>query len=108
MRFDAIETLGANARESGSLWGATYELPLAGLLTSGAAFYGTCAWSLEDPTDAPVQRIEAAMRETRYGFGRERRVRLVFTAHSAPIWLRREVARNRDALIIDADALLGG
>lgn len=107
MRFDAIETLGANARESGSLWGASYELPLAGLLTSGAAFYGACGWSFEDRRDSPVARIEAAMRETRYGFGRERRIRLVFTAHSAPVWLRREVARNRDALIIDADALLG-
>lgn len=107
MRFDAIETLGANARESGSLWGANYDIPLAGLLTSGAAFYGACGWSFEERADSPVGHLESAIRETRYGFGRERRVRLVFTAHSPPVWLRREVARHRDALIIDAAALLG-
>jgi hypothetical protein len=107
MRFDAIETLGLNAREDGSLWGSGYDLPVAGLLTSGGAFYGACGWSFDDRTHSPVAQIEAAMRESRYGFGRERRVRLVFTAQTAPGWLRREVARNRDALIIDAPALLG-
>lgn len=107
MRFDAIETLGVNAREDGSLWGQDYDLPVAGLLTSGGAFYGACGWSFDDRSRSPVARIESAMRESRYGFGRERRVRLVFTAQVAPGWLRREVARNRDALLIDASALLG-
>jgi hypothetical protein len=107
MRFDAIETMGANARENGSLWGTDYDLPIAGLLTSGAAYYGTCAWSYDERSAAPIAEIEHGMRESRYGFGRERRVRLVFTGLPAPRSLRREVARNREALLIDADALLG-
>jgi uncharacterized protein len=108
MRFDALETLGANAREGGSLWGAGYELPVAGLLTSGAAYYGACVWVPDETGGTPLTEIERSMRETRFGFGRERRLRLVFTGRPAPQSLRREVVRTRDAALIDAGALVGG
>jgi uncharacterized protein len=107
MRFDALETLGANAREGGSLWGSGYDLPVAGLLTSGAAYYGACFWAPDDGERAPLADIERSMRETRYGFGRERRLRLVFAGRAAPASVRRQVARNRDAALVDASALVG-
>ncbi len=107
MARDAIETLGANAREDGSLWGAGYDLPVAGILTSGAAYYGTCHWETSGRTDTPLDAIDRQVRETRYGFGRERRLRLLFTGHHAPRRLQREVARRHDAELIDADALVG-
>ena len=107
MMRDAIETLGANAREGGSLWGAGYDLPVAGILTSGAAYYGACFWGPARRTDAPLGALDRQIRETRYGFGRERRLRLLFTGHEAPRWLQREVARRHDAELIDADALVG-
>jgi hypothetical protein len=107
MRFDALETLGANAREMGSLWGPEYEVPVAGLLTSGAAYYGACAWEPDDAVESPLARIERSMRKTRYGFGRERRLRLVFTGRPASQALRREIARNREAVLLDAAALVG-
>lgn len=106
MRFDALETLGANSREEGSLWGADYELPVAGLLRTGAAYYGACVWAPDQATESPLAHIERSMRETRYGFGRERRLRLVFTGHPPPQELRRDIVRNRDAVLIDADALV--
>ena len=94
MLHDAMETLGANAREIGGLWGDGYDLPVAGLLSSGAAFYGACAWSPgAGDRGSPLTTIERAKRESRYGFGRERRLSLVFTGHRAPATLRREVAR---------------
>jgi hypothetical protein len=107
MRYDALETLGANAREGGSLWGAEYDVPVAGLLTSGAAYYGACAWEPDDAVESPLARIERSMRKTRYGFGRERRRRLVFTGRPASQNLRREIARHRDAVLLDATALVG-
>ncbi|MDH3270172.1 MAG: ATP-binding protein [Gemmatimonadota bacterium] len=107
MTFDAIETFGANAREGGSLWGAGYDLPVAGILSSGAAYYGTCRWSGADEGADPLTAIERSMRETRYGFGRERRLRVVFTGRRAPRELRREVARRHDAQLIDVEALVG-
>lgn len=108
MRFDAVETLGANAREEGSLWGADYELPVAGLLRSGAAYYGACVWAPDRATESPLAHIERSMRETRYGFGRERRLRIVFTGRPPSPELRREIVRNRDAVLIDAAAMVGG
>jgi uncharacterized protein len=107
MTYDAIETMGASARESGSLWGAGVDLPVAGILTSGAAYYGSCQWAPPTRTDAPLDRLERNMRETRYGFGRQRRIRIIFSGTSAPRWLQRDVARHSDAQLINASALVG-
>ena len=107
MSHDAIETVGAAVREGGSLWGADYEIPVAGTLTSGAAYYGACLWTAPSRGDAPLDQLERSVRETRYGFGRERRIRLVFTGRPAPRWVQRAVARRHDAELIDAEALGG-
>lgn len=107
MEHDALESLGATARESGSLWGPDVEIPVAGILTSGAAFYGRCSWSAPERPSDPLSQLDGEIRETRYGFGRERRLRLLFTGRTAPVWLRREAARRPDALLIDAEALVG-
>ena len=47
------------------------------------------------------------IRQTRYGFGRERRLRLVFSGRPVPTWLRRETARRADAQLVEASELLG-
>ncbi len=107
MSFDAIETLGAVAREGGSLWGSDAEIPVAGTLTSGAVYYGATGWAEPETGHSPLDGIDAEVRETRYGFGRERRLRLIFTGRTAPTWLRRDVARRHDAALIDAEGLLG-
>lgn len=107
MTFDAIETLGAVAREGGSLWGGGYDLPVAGTLTSGAVYYGACRWDPGAEEGSPLVEIEESLRETRYGFGRERRLRLVFTGRTPSVALRRAAVRTRDAELIDAEALLG-
>ncbi len=107
MRHDALESLGTSVRECGSLWGAEYDIPVAGILSSGAAFYGACAWAVPTPEADPLARLDREIRETRYGFGRERRLRLVFTGGRTPTWLRRMIARRPDAELIDAGALVG-
>lgn len=107
MAHDAIETLAANARESGSLWGSGYDLPVAGILTSGAAYYGSCHWGPLLEADAPLESLDRQIRETRFGFGREARLRVVFTGQAAPGWLLRSVARRHDAEVIDVDRLVG-
>jgi hypothetical protein len=104
--YDAADLLGTNARDAGSLWGPGYEIPVAGMLASGAAYYGVCSWSPFQRSDEPLGTLDAEIRETRYGFGRERRLRLVFTGRAAPQWLQREVARREDAALIDARALV--
>lgn len=108
MRRDALETLGAVAREGGSLWGSDYDLPVAGILTNGAAYFGACDWIPGRPgARPPLRRIEEGMRASRYGFGRQHRLRLVFTGRPPPVGLVREIARDPDARLIDAEALMG-
>ncbi len=107
MAHDAMETLGANARESGSLWTNEYEIPAAGILTSGAAFYGACFWTAPQRGDDPLGPLDKAARETRYGFGREHRLRILFTSTPPPRWLERAVMRGEQAMLLGPDQLAG-
>lgn len=109
MEVDALETLGSNARDSGSIWNSDVEIPVVGTLGTGATYYGTCLWDppVEPRSPTPLQLLDRGIRETRYGFGRERRIRLVFTGRRTPTWLRREAARHTEARVIDAPDLLG-
>lgn len=105
MAHDAMELLGANARECGSLWGSGYDIPVAGTLSTGAPFYGVPV-----PEDAPsgtLRALDAQVRETRYGFGRERRLRLLFTRTRAPAGLQREAARRHDVMLVGLEDLAG-
>lgn len=113
MELDALETFGSSARDSGSIWNTSTDIPVAGTLTNGATYYGTCVWDppaqrAREAPASPLDALDLAIRETRYGFGREHRLRVVFTGRSTPTWLRREVARRHDARLIGADDLVGG
>ncbi len=70
---------GSTTREVGALWGDGYDLPVAGTLTGGAVVYGGCHWHERRPTEAWLDRLEDHVRTTRYGFGREARLRVLFT-----------------------------
>lgn len=107
MRYDAIETLGSNARELGSLWGAGYDIPVAGILTSGAAFFGACHWRPPVRGDDPLGALESEARETRYAFGRERRFRLLFTRAEPPRWLERDALRRDQTILLGPGELVG-
>jgi len=107
MANDAIEVLGSNAREVGSLWGAGYDIPVAGLLTSGAAYYGLPVEAGSEADTTALDRLDAQIRETRYGFGRERRLRILFVDGEPSLPLQREAARRDDVIVVGPDALGG-
>lgn len=106
MLHDAVESLGSNARECGSLWGPGYDIPVAGILGSGAAFYGAPVPPGENGR-AILSALDRQIRETRYGFSRERRLRVLFTRGGVPPELAREAARRHDVVVVDAGALAG-
>ncbi len=107
MTNDAIEILGSNARETGSLWGTGYDIPVAGTLTSGAAYYGLVVGAEYRADTAALARLDAEIHETRYGFGRERRLRVLFVDGEPSVLLQREAARRDDVVALGYDALLG-
>jgi hypothetical protein len=107
MGFDVMESIGVNAREIGSLWGPGYDIDVAGLLRSGAAFYGRAVW-----TDGPagvrtLEGLDREIGETRYGFGRESRLRVLFSGGGFTPGLERAVARRHDALLLGPEAIVG-
>lgn len=107
MALDAMEVLGANARECGSLWGPGYDIPVAGVLGTGVPFYGQVVGETQGEGASALAALDAEVRETRYGFGRERRLRVLFLAGGVPLALLREVARREDVVLVGLDALAG-
>lgn len=107
MAQDAKEVLGANARESGSLWGTGYDIPVAGTLATGIPYYGRLPGEGFQEGSSPLLALDAEVRQTRYGFGRERRLRILFVGETVPPGLLREVARREDAVLVGLNALGG-
>lgn len=107
MRHDAMELLGANGREVGSLWGPEYDMDVAGALFSGAVFYGLAHWGAVPDGARLMERLNRQIRETRWGFGRELRLRTVFSVRDFPRDLEREAARRHDAVLVGAAELAG-
>jgi uncharacterized protein len=104
----AHERLPANAREVGGLWGLDYEVELAGTLRTGAAVYGHAFWGRGRTAESADDRLLEAMRNTRYGFGKEARLRVLFSTEGfSPGLLRRE-ARTDVLHLIGSEALFAG
>ncbi len=101
------EALGAVAREAGGLWGAGYDLPVAATLRSGAVVYGSARWTGEAPGEEVVDAIEEDLGRTRYGFGREARLRVVFTVPDPAEGLLRRAARDEAVAVVGAGDLVG-
>jgi hypothetical protein len=107
MALDAMEWAGANARELGSLWGSGYDVDVAGILTSGAAFYGRCLWGNAPAGVDMLEALDTMVGETRFGFGRERRLRVVFSNGGFTAELTRRAARRDDVALVDGAPLVG-
>jgi hypothetical protein len=85
--------LGVPARRTGGIWGEDRDLPIAGILRNGASFYGVCAWGRGATID-DARALARQMRRTRFGFGREARLRLLVGDGVASDALARHVARE--------------
>jgi len=107
MSLEAVEVFGSNARECGSLWGQGYDMPVAGILGGGTPFYGHVLREGGGGGPSPFAILDRQVRETRYGFGRERRLRVLFLEGEAQASLHREVARRDDAALVGLDTLAG-
>lgn len=101
------ERLPAVAREAGGLWGPDWEVDVAATLLGGAVCYGVCDWS-----DAPVGEeslgpIAHALTRSRYGYGRQTRLEIVF--HAGPVRddLVRKAVREDQIRLVGLDDLLG-
>lgn len=106
LRHYAHEKLPSDAREVGGLWGAGYDIQLAGTFRTGAAFYGRAHWARGRMPEAVDQRLAAEVRRTPYGFAREARLRILFSTDGFTPALLRRVARSDDVHVIGLESLI--
>jgi hypothetical protein len=86
----ADERLPGTARTLGGLWGEGYDIDPAGTLRTGAAFYARTFWERGRIAEAEDEWLQEEVRHTRYGYGKEARLRVLFsTGGFAPALLRR-------------------
>lgn len=96
--------LQAPARRTGGVWGEGYDLPLAGILSNGASVHGRTVWGRgADESDA--EEVEEQLRRTRFGFGRENRLRLLVSDGPPSEGLVRRAARSRQLRVLRLDDL---
>ena len=105
LRFGCAPLLGAVARRAGPLWGAGFDFPAVATLRNGAVCYAH-VHAGPGPAEPPaLKALEAEMRKTRYGRGRQSRFRLLVSLAGFAESLRREAARNPFVRLADAETL---
>jgi len=105
LKEGAAPLLGANARIAGPLWGPGYDFPVAAVLENGAICYGTIHLGPDLASSSVLADLNIG--ETRFGFGREARLRLIFSTVGFDEELTREAARNPLVQLIGIDELVG-
>lgn len=104
----AADRLGSGARLVGGLWGAGYDFDAAATLNDGSVVYAHCTWQRSPVTAEALVRARAEVRETRYGFGRERRAIMLFMKHPPTPDLEHMILRDPNVEWIDAERLVAG
>jgi hypothetical protein len=100
--------LPATARTLGGLWGDGYDIEPAGTLRTGAAFYGRTFWERGRITEAEDESLQEEVSHTRYGYGKEARLRVLFSTGGFAPGLLRRVARSDLMHLITLDDLFVG
>lgn len=108
LRRYADERLPAVAREVGGLWGDGYDMEVSGTLRTGPVVYGRAFWRDEALDREADDALAGEVRSTRYGFGREARIRLLVSRSGFAPDLSRRAARDRLLHLVGIEDLVGG
>ena len=105
LRFGCEPVLGARARTAGPLWGSGFDFPVAGTLASGAVCYGHIHPGPAPAPAAILQDLDRQIRATRYGYGRQARLRLIFSLSGFERELQRMAVRDARVWLIGKEEL---
>jgi hypothetical protein len=107
LTFRGLDSVGPRARVAGGLWGAGYDIPVAGTLRNGAICYGTVRDDWAPSSSMDLENLSAQMKETRYGFGREVRLRILASLVGHHPELERAAARDERVRLVGPRDLVG-
>ncbi len=105
LRFGCEPVLGARARTAGPLWGSGFDFPVAGTLASGAVCYGHIHPGPAPAPAAILRELDQQIRATRYGYGRQARLRLIFSLSGFERELQRMAVRDARVWLIGEEEL---
>ena len=77
-RKHSQERLPAPAQEVGQLWGADYDIDVAGRLLDGSMLYGECKWRRGEVGEDVLNTLIGRAEKTAYGRGEDRRHFLLY------------------------------
>ena len=106
-RRHAQECLPAPAQEIGQIWGADYDLDVAGRLLDNSMLYGECKWRRgavgEDVLSTLIERAE----RTGYGRGTEARHFVIYARSGFKAGVQERAAEDRRIVLYTPRTLLG-
>lgn len=106
-RRHSQERLPAPAQEIGQIWGADYDIDIAGRLLDGSMLYGECKWRRgevgEDVLDTLIRRAG----KTVYGSGTQRRHFTLYARAGFKAGVRERAAADEGIVLHTPDTLLG-
>jgi hypothetical protein len=103
-----VDSIGPRARVYGGLWGPGYDIPVAAVLGNGAVCYGTAPTDWSNASTTHLDGLASQIRETRYGFGREVRLKIVASLAGHGADLERIAARDESVRLMGLRDLVGG
>ncbi len=102
----AAGRLGAQTRIVGGLWGEEHDFDAAATLWDGSVVYSHCTWVDRNLGIGALQRARQQLRETRFGFGRERRTVLLIMQQPPSRDLEQAALRDPNVEWLDAERLV--
>lgn len=106
-RRHSQECLPAPAQEIGQVWGADYDIDVAGRLLDGSMVYGECKWRRgaigEDVLDTLIGRAE----RTSYGRGTDERHFLLYARTAFKVGVHERAAGDERVVLHTPDSILG-
>lgn len=107
-RLFVNEVLPAPAQEVGQIWGADFDIDVAGRLLDGSAFAGECKWWKERVGTNVLDHLRDTVTRTPYERDAAERYLLLFSRSGFTPELRRQARRDPRVRLLDPVRLLAG
>jgi AAA+ ATPase superfamily predicted ATPase len=106
-RRHSQERLPAPAQEVGQIWGADYDIDVAGRLLDGSMLYGECKWRRGEVGEDVVNTLIRRAEQTAYGRGEGRRHFVLYTRTAFKTGVLERAAKDGRIVLHTPATILG-